>query len=519
MAGYKYALISVFNKTGIVEFAKTVANQGFQIISTGGTAKVLKENNIPVIPIEQITGNPESFDGRMKTISFEIESGILFDRTNPSHVKQAKTFGIKRIDIVVCNLYPFEKTVEKQNVKLDIAIENIDVGGPTMIRAAAKNFKNVLVVIDPNDYEEIASKLKKNLIRDRLRRKLAAKAFAHLSLYDGQIAKFLNNDLFPQELTISGRKALDLRYGENPHQKAAFYLLPNTNSPFKRLQKHWGRELSLVNLTDINAGLESVRLFDKPAAVVIKHNTPCGIALGKNSSEALSRAIAADSESAFGGIIVLNKSMDLKTAKAIGLFKDEKKANIDIIAVPYIDKNALEYLKKVRKSMGVYTFGEIPKKRSHDQNIKWLDGSFIVQTGDNDIDQVFKEWKVVTKKKPTKKQFEQMKVAWKFVTRIRSNSIVVVDKNIPMTRGIGSGQTSRFRSAQIALKQAGKNTQGAILASDSFFPFDDCVKLAGKFEIGAIIQQGGSVNDSASIKAADKAGIPMVFTHQRAFWH
>lgn len=510
----RFALLSVFDKTGIVEFVNILHKLGYKIISTGGTAKILIEAGIKIIPITEITGNPESFDGRMKTISFEIESGILFDRKNPSHVRQAKDLDIKPIDIVVCNLYPFEK---------DALIENIDVGGPTMVRAAAKNFKNVLVVVDPKDYERVGETLKKNKASVKFRQELAAKAFAHLALYDSQIARFLNNnELFPDELTLSGRKVADLRYGENPHQQAAFYSYPNTISPLKNLQRLWGRELSLVNLTDINAGLESIRLFDpkkETAAVIIKHNSPCGIALGKTAKEALERAIAADPQSAFGGVIVLNKEMNVKAARLIGAFKDERKSNIDIVAVPSIDEAALEYLKQVRKTMGIYVFGNIPKQRSHDENIKWIDGGFIVQTADDDVEKVFKEWKVVTKKKPTKKQLEQMRIAWKFVTRTRSNSIIVVDQKLPMTRGIGSGQTSRYRSTQIALKQANTHAKGAILASDSFFPFDDSVKLASKYGISAIVQQGGSMNDQVSIEAANKAGIPMVFTSRRAFWH
>ncbi|MDP3988415.1 MAG: bifunctional phosphoribosylaminoimidazolecarboxamide formyltransferase/IMP cyclohydrolase [Candidatus Levybacteria bacterium] len=519
----KYALLSVFNKEGIVDFAKALHKLGYKIISTGGTAKTLLENAIEIVPIQEITGNPESFDGRMKTISFQIESGILFDRTNPSHVKQAKELNIKPIDIVVCNLYPFEKTVSDPKVKLEDAVENIDVGGPTMIRAAGKNFQNVLVVVDTKDYQKIVQLLKGGNVNEKTRKELAAKAFTHLSFYDSQIASYLREELFPKEITLAGRKMANLRYGENPHQKAAVYLHPNTNSPFASLKKHWGRELSLLNVTDINAGLESVRLFDPKtegvAAVVIKHNSPCGLALGKTSKEALDRAVASDPESAFGGIIVLNNPIDLKTAKVIGSFKDERKANIDIVAVPNIDQDALEYLQKLRKSMGIYTFGKTPKKRTQDNNLKWIDGGFILQTGDNKINDVFKQWKVVTKSKPTKKQLEQMKTAWKFVTRVRSNSVIIVDKSLPMTRGIGSGQTSRLRSTQIAFKQANGHAKGAILASDSFFPFDDSVKLAAKAGIGAIIQQGGSVNDQASIDAADKAGIPMIFTDRRAFWH
>lgn len=516
----KFALLSVFDKEGIVELAKTLQDLSYKIISTGGTAKVLTENGIEIIPIQEITGNPESFDGRMKTISFQIESGILFDRTNPQHVKEAGELKIKPIDLVVCNLYPFEKTIDQPDVKLDDAIENIDVGGPTMVRAAAKNFKNVLVVTDPKDYPKISEMLKNDNASLSFKQELASKAFNHLSFYDSQIAKFLNNDsAFPELITLAGRKIQDLRYGENPHQRAAVYLEPNTNSPFKNLTKHWGRDLSLINVTDINAGLESVRLFDEPCAVVIKHNSPCGIATGKDSNEALDRAIQADPESAFGGVIVINSKMDMNTAKVIADFKDTTKGNMDIIAVPEIDKDALEFLTGLRKSMGIYTFGKIPKNTTDNLNLKWIDGGFILQTGDYDVDEGFKNWEIPTKAKPTSEQLEQMKIAWKFVTKIRSNSIIIIDKNLPMTRGIGSGQTSRFRSTKIALEQAGNYATGAILASDSFFPFNDTVKLAAEHKIGAIIQQGGSINDKLSIEAADKAGIPMVFTKRRAFWH
>ncbi len=514
----KYALISVYDKTGIVEFAKYLHTLGYTIISTGGTAKILTEHGIPVIPIREITGNPESFNGRMKTISFQIESGILYDRSNKKHVEEARSLNIKPIDIVVCNLYPFEETIQKKDTTLDGAIENIDVGGPTMIRSAAKNFKHVIVVIDPLDYKHIADALSKKNISLELRQQLASKAFVHLSYYDSQIARYFGKELFPQALTIPLKKIKNLRYGENPHQQAAVYLEPNKKTPFRNLQKMWGRDLSLTNVTDLNAGIESVRFFKEPAAVVIKHNSPCGIALGENQSEALQRAIEADPLSAFGGIIVVNRSIDMKTANIIAAFKDEQKGNIDILAGTSIDTNALEFLQNVRKSMGIYTFGslEIQKNRI---NIKWIDGGLILQTSDDDIEQSFSAWKIATKKQPSKQQIKQMRTAWKFISRIKSNTIVVVDKEIPMTRGIGAGQTSRIGSAKIALEQAGKYCKGGILASDSFFPFGDTVQLAAQYGISAIVQQGGSINDAASIQAADKAGIPMVFTGRRAFWH
>ena len=328
----------------------------------------------------------------------------------------------------------------------------------------------------------------------------------------------MSKEVFPEEITLTGTKGGEFRYGENPHQQAAFYLEPNNYSPLTQLDKVSGRELSLLNTTDINAGLESIRFFKEPAAVVIKHNSPCGIALGKTISQALERAIEADPQSAFGGNVVLNKNIDIAVAKIIARFKNQLKSNIDIIAAPGINKQILPFLISIRKTMGIYTFGLIDKYRPK-MNVKWVNGGFIIQTSDENIEDSFKNWQIVTKLKPNKKQLEQMKVGWKFISRIRSNSVIVVDKDIPMTRGIGSGQTSRVRSTQIALEQAGKKAQGAILVSDSFFPFDDSVKLAAKYKIGAIIQQGCSVRDRDVIKTADQLKIPMVFTYRRAFWH
>lgn len=519
MAGSdKFALVSVFRKDGIVEFAKVLDELGFKIISTGGTAKILTQNKIPVIPVEKITRNPESFDGRMKTISYQIEGGILFDRKKQKHTKEAKKLKVPRIDVVVSNLYPFEETVAKTGVSFEDAIANIDIGGPTMIRAAAKNHTNVLVVTDPKDYDEVSIALKKGRVEQNLRQKLAAKAFAYLSFYDSQIANFLETQEFPEYKTIPGRKIFDLRYGENPHQKAALYLEPNTNSPFKNIEKISGRNLSFLNLTDIASGIESVRFFKNPCAVVIKHNTPCGIALGENPAQALSRAIEADPESAFGGVVILNQPIDLKTAEVISSFKEERHGNIDIICAPAIKENGKNLLKGIRKSMGIYIFNKITKKASG-MNLKFIGGGFVSQSSDSNLEEGFSEWKVATKAKPTKKQIEQMKIAWKFISRIKSNAIIVMDGKLPMTRGIGTGQTSRVRSTKIAINQAGQFTKGAILASDSFFPFEDSVNLAKEAGIGAIIQQGGSINDQVSIDVANAAGIPMVFTNRRAFWH
>lgn len=507
----RFALLSVYDKTGISDLAKVLINLGYEVISTGGTLESLNKDGIKVTPIEEITGNPrDSFDGRIKTISFQMESGILFDRENPAHVKEAKKLNIPQIDIVVCNFYPFE---QKQSV------ENIDVGGPTMIRAAAKNYQNVMVVVSPEDYGEVATALESGKVTDEFRKELAAKACYHLSFYDSQIGNYLSKEKFPEQLTIPLRKTNILRYGENPHQQGALYLMPNTNSPLSKLKYLWGRELSGTNIGDIYAGIETVRQFKETAAVVIKHLSPCGIATGKEGWEALDRAIKADPVSAFGGVIVMNKTMDKNGAEIVATFKTERQGNIDIVAVPSLTADALEFLKKVRKSMGVYTFGEIPKDRLEKWDMKYFAGAMLLQGFDDDLEESFKNWKVVTNKKPASKQFEQMKFGFKAVKAVRSNAVLVIDKDIPMTRGIGSGQTSRIGATKIALEQAKDFAKGGILVSDSFFPFDDSVKLAAKYGIGAILEQGGSLNDQASIDAANKAGIPMVFSGRRAFRH
>lgn len=508
-----YALISVSDKEGIVDFAKELKSLGYSLISTGGTAKLLKESKIEVTPIEEITGTPEMLDGRIKTISLQIEGSILVDRKNPEHVKQAEEFKLLNISLVVCNLYPFEQKNE---------VENIDVGGPTMLRSAAKNYVNVLPVVDPSDYTFVLEALKGGEVPDETRTELAAKTFEHLSFYDAQIAKFFRKQTkvtYPDQLTIPGRKIKELRYGENPHQTSALYLTPNSNSPFKDMQHIAGRELSMMNVTDINAGLEAVRIFDEPAAVVIKHNTPCGIALGATPSEALQRAIDADPESAFGGVVVMNKSFDKASAEIVTSFKDERKGLFDIVAAPGIEEDAQVVLKSVRKTMGVYVLNGIRKPAKEDMTVKEIIGGFTYQSADYDTDLGQGKWEVVTKVKPTEEQLKQMEIAWKFIRRMRSNTVVIMDKTLPQTTGIGTGQTSRLRAALMAIELAADKAEGAVLASDAFFPFDDVVSLAAEHKIGAIIQSGGSINDKASIEAADKAGIAMVFTNERTFWH
>ncbi len=514
----KFALLSVYDKLDIIPFAKKLVRLGFSIISSGGTAQVLQKNKIPVTPVADITGNPECFDGRMKTISFQIESGILFDRSKAKHIKEAQELEIPQIDIVVCNFYPFDRVVDESTSETK-AIEQIDVGGPTMMRAAAKNFKHVYAVFDPKDYDRVILDIQSKSKISNLRKELSAKTFSYLSWYDAHIAHYLNDQEFPEYYPLNGKKVADLRYGDNPHQKAAWYLQPYTKSTLTSLKKISGRDLSVTNVTDINAGIESIRLFSEPCAVVIKHNTPCGIAIGSTPAESLARAIKADPVSAFGGVIVMNKPMDLETAKLVKKFKQENGSNVDIIAATNLTKAAVKQLSEVRKTTGIYTFGDLPKKDSIRYQIRWIDGGYALQSLNNEIDIDTKEWKMVTKKKPTKAQMKQLITAWKFIVRVKSNAILIVDKSIPMSRGIGTGQTSRIGAAKIALLQADSFSTGAILASDAFFPFSDTVELAAQYKISAIVQPGGSIRDKDSIVAADKAGIIMVFTDRRVFWH
>ncbi|MDP3994281.1 MAG: bifunctional phosphoribosylaminoimidazolecarboxamide formyltransferase/IMP cyclohydrolase, partial [bacterium] len=427
----RYALLSVSDKTDIINFARVLDGLGYRIISTGGTGRELEYGGVTVLPIQEITGNPECFDGRMKTISFQAEGGILFDRKKPSHLEQARQFNIPAIDIVICNLYPFEKTVAKPDATLEEAIENIDVGGPTMVRAAAKNHKNVLVVVDPADYARVTFALQKGEVTGQLRQELAAKAFGHLAFYDAQIARYLSKEAFPDELTLPLRRNRELRYGDNPDQQAVLYFSPDSKSPLARLQKLTGRELSATNVTDIEAGINSVRLFDTPAAVVIKHNTPCGIALGPTPRAALARALEADPESAFGGVVVMNRPMDFEAAKVVAEFKEAGRGQMDIIAGPGIEGGALELLQQVRKSTGVYTFGDISTHPYGYTHARAIDGGMVLQTENNPRGS-FINWQVVTKKQPTSHQLEQMKVAWQFIARIRSNTVAVIDAKLPM---------------------------------------------------------------------------------------
>lgn len=516
------ALLSVSDKTGLTEFARGLVEIGFELVSTGGTARTLAQAGVPVIPIEHITGFPEVLDGRVKTLHPAVHAALLARRDLPAHRAELQAHGFTPIDLVAVNLYPFLETVRQPDVPLEDALEQIDIGGPTLLRAAAKNFPHVLVVSDPRDYSSVLEALRSGSADIALRRRLAAKAFQHVAFYDTVIASYLRgpDDLFPEELTLAYRLHRPLRYGENPHQRGVFYAepLPPASTLVQGTQL-LGQDPSLCNIYDLSAALETVRDFrHRPAAVVIKHATPSGFAFGATQAEALEKAIHADATSAFGGIIGLTRPLDVATAEVVARFRTEESSNIDAVVAPGAEEEALRVLRRTRRRTIFYAVPPLEALPPFSVNFKQVPGGLLYQEANvRPLDTT--RWTVPTKAKPTPEQWEQMKDAWLLLRHIRSNTVLVWDGVHGVTLGIGSGQVSRVGAAKIALEQAGERARGAILASDSFFPFPDSVELAARYGVGAIIQQGGSINDQASIDAADAAGIPMVLTGERAFWH
>lgn len=509
----KRAIISVSDKTGIVDFAKELVGLGWEIVSTGGTAKVLQEAGVKVTGISQVTNFPEILEGRVKTLHPNVHGGILAKNT-PEHMQVLEKQGIIPIDLVVVNLYPFQKTIQKEGVTLAEAIENIDIGGPTMVRAAAKNFERVAVVVNPQRYKEIIYELKeKQVIELETRKKLALEAFKHTAQYDTAISSYLENIVeqksFPREFIISGQKLQDLRYGENPHQKAAFYAFPGnirgTVASAKQLQ---GKDLSYNNIVDIEAAWSVVREFkNTPAVCIIKHTNPCGTALGKTLEEAYQRAFEADPVSAFGGIIGLNQEVDSKTAKKI------VETFMEAVVAPEFSNKALEILSS-KKNLRVLEIGY--SKPGKDFWIEKISGGFLVQDQDN-VQLTIDQLQFVTEKKPNEAELEELLFAWKVVKHVKSNAIVVSRDR--QTVGVGAGQMNRVGAAKIAFEQAGEKCVGAVLASDAFFPFRDTIDAAAKAGIKAIIQPGGSIRDEESIKACNEYGISMIFTGIRHFKH
>ncbi|RJP29479.1 MAG: bifunctional phosphoribosylaminoimidazolecarboxamide formyltransferase/IMP cyclohydrolase PurH [Candidatus Omnitrophota bacterium] len=518
MAQVKRALISVSDKTGILDFAKELDKMGIEILSTGGTAKLLRENKISVKDVSDYTGFPEILDGRVKTLHPKIHAGLLALRENSQHMLTLTDLGLGLIDLVVVNLYPFEKTTQKPGVTIEEVIENIDIGGPSMLRSAAKNAHSVVVVCNPSRYSQVISELKANngSIPEGLMRSLGVEVFLHTSRYDNAIYNYLSNyfsgktedTAFPSEVSFTFEKIQDLRYGENSHQKAAFYKEKNKNRGIINLKQLQGKELSFNNILDLNSSWELVNEFENPAAVIVKHNNPCGVAQDYSLSKAYLSAWKCDSLSAFGGIVALNRKLDLTTAKLIA-----KSGFLECIIAPDYDEQAKGYFKD-KKNLRVLTLKDSGPML--DTDLKRVSGGLLLQ--DKDVKTIdLKEIKIVTKKKPSKVQMQSLIFGWKVAKHVKSNAIVLTRGN--KTVGIGAGQMSRVDSVTIAKIKSSGQIKNSCLASDAFFPKADAVVLAAKSGVKAIIQPGGSISDKEIIKACDKYGISMVFTGIRHFRH
>lgn len=516
------ALISVFDKAGLVELASTLQRLSIQIISTGGTARTLQEAGIPVVDVADVTGFPEMLDGRVKTLHPKIHAGILARRGDPEHRRQLQELGVSSIELVVVNLYPFEATISKDNVTLEDAIEQIDIGGPSLIRAAAKNFEDVAVVVDPADYTAIATELQQGQGRlsRAVRSRLATKAFARVARYDAVIAAYLERQdheadmaALPDRLDLRLVKLKSLRYGENPHQQAALYghALEEgaSGAGAKQLQ---GKELSFNNFLDLDAALALAVEFEEPVAVIVKHTNPCGVGIGSGLCEAYQRALAADPTSAFGGVIGFNRPVDVETARALAA------TFMEAIIAPGYHEAALDILKE-KKALRLLLVESWPATAPCTREVlelRPITNGILVQERDL-IDLRADTLRVVTRRTPTDAEMRALRFAWKVAKHVKSNAIVL--SNECATVGIGAGQMSRVDACRLAVMKAVSSTKGTVLASDAFFPFRDGVDAAAGAGVTAIIQPGGSIRDAEAVQAADEAGIAMVFTGIRHFRH
>lgn len=499
----KRALISVFDKNGILEFANFLVNHGVEIISTGGTYKHLKENGVPVIEVAEVTGAPEMLDGRVKTLHPVIHGGILAIRDNAEHMATIKERGISTIDMVVVNLYPFFKKVN-EDLTFEEKVEFIDIGGPTMLRSAAKSFHDVVVISDTADYETVMKEMEAGEVTFETKKRLAGKVFNLTSAYDAAISQFLLGDEMPKYLNASYEKLMDLRYGENPHQKAAYYVSTTDTGAMKDFEQLNGKELSFNNLRDMDVAWRTVCEFTEPACCGLKHSTPCGAAIGKNVYEAYTKAYECDPVSIFGGIVALNKEVDADTAREM------VKIFLEIIIAPSFTDEALEVL-RTKKNLRVIKCKHTPQDKI---NMVKVDGGILIQ--DEDLS-FTTDYEAVTEKAPSAEEMENLIFGMKIVKHVKSNAIVVV-KDM-MAVGIGNGETNRIWPTRQAIERAGDKIEGAILASDAFFPFRDVVDECAKAGIKAIIQPGGSMRDQESIDACNEHGISMVFTGMRHFKH
>ncbi len=515
------ALISVSDKTGIVTFAKELKDLGIEIISTGGTYSKLKEAGIPAIEISELTGFPECLDGRVKTLHPKVHAGLLAMRSNPSHMEQLKELQIETIDLVIVNLYPFKETILKEGVKRQEAVENIDIGGPTMLRSAAKNYQDVAVIVDPRDYDKVLTELKiSGEVTLDTKFYLMQKVFMHTSSYDTMIADYLkkqrNDKELPETLTLTYEKVQDMRYGENPHQAAAFYreIGKKKGSIADALQLH-GKELSFNNINDTNGALELLKEFTEPTVVACKHGNPCGVGSADDIYEAWKKAYEADKTSIFGGIVVINREV------TVAMAQEMKDIFLEVVVAPSYEKEALEIL-TLKKNIRLLELKDIEQMQDEAAyDLKKVNGGLIVQTIDSKL-YMEENLEVVTDRAPSDKEMEDLKFAWRVVKYVKSNGIALAkDKQ---SIGIGPGQVNRIWATKQAIEHANELlgegiTEGAVLASDAFFPFDDCVEAAHQAGVRAIIQPGGSNRDEDSIKKCNEYGIAMIFTGMRHFKH
>jgi len=521
------ALIAPYDKAGAADLARGLVALGFDVISTSGTLKHLTEAGVPARSVSDLTGFPEILDGRVKTLHPAVHAGLLARRDKPEHLDELARQGLSKIDLVAVNLYPFRETVSRPEVTLEDALENIDIGGPTMLRAAAKNFTSVLVLVDPADYDEAIERLRKENAPLDYRRRLAEKAFQHVASYDTAIAQYLrsqepeDSNLFPAQLTIALKKAADLRYGENPHQKAAVYRLDTAGAPVGMLaaeQLH-GVEMSYLNYLDADAAWRVVTEFDAPAVVIVKHATPCGIASHEDIAVAYERAYAGDEISPFGGIIAANREVSWEMTEAM------KGKRYDLIVAPDYRDTALERLKK-RRDLRILRIPEQGARSQEERGgppdstleYRSISGGILVQTPDTGAAGEL-DLRVMTKRAPTATELDDLRFAWTALRHVKSNAIVLAKERA--TVGIGCGQPNRLWATQHALEHAGKRAKDAVLASDAFFPFarGDAVEDACKAGITAIIQPGGGVRDEEAVEVCNDYGVAMVFTATRAFRH
>ncbi|WP_079525825.1 bifunctional phosphoribosylaminoimidazolecarboxamide formyltransferase/IMP cyclohydrolase [Halobacillus hunanensis] len=512
MSTKKRALLSVSNKQGLAAFAKKLIELDYELVSTGGTKRAIEAEGLPVKSISEITNFPEIMDGRVKTLHPSVHGGLLAKRGSDEHMSQLDELDIQTIDLVAVNLYPFKETIAKEGVTEADAIENIDIGGPTMLRSAAKSFEDVAVVVDPADYEQVITGLQEGELAFEARKKLAAKVFRHTANYDAMIAEYFAEaveEVYPETYTVTYEKVQGLRYGENPHQTAAFYQKANYGGASLAQAKQLnGKELSYNNIQDANAALDIVLEFEEPAAVAVKHMNPCGVGTGNTLFEAYGKAYAGDPISIFGGIVALNREVDEETAAKL------KQIFLEIIIAPSFSQEALDLLTQ-KKNLRLLEI-EMKKPETPSHKLTSVNGGLLVQdTDEGSLEDV--ELEIATERQPTEQELKDLALGWQVVKHVKSNAIVVAKSD--QTLGVGAGQMNRVGAAKIALEQAGEQAEGAIMASDAFFPMPDTVETAAHAGVKAIIQPGGSKRDQDSIDACNQHGIAMVFTKMRHFKH